>query len=444
MKTWAFFGLVLGCLLLSFWAKFPQQLGGGKPLHGFGPIHGDGEGYYAYLPAVFLEHNLAEIDPEKYESSRDFLAHPAFVRWQKTNRYLNKYPPGVAVLVAPFFGLAVLVSFFLRQPLNGYNLFFQFFAGAAALIFVAGGIALLYRVYQRFFGKTVAVLTSLGLLLATNLWHYTVFDSLYSHAFAFFTTSLVIFLTVTWYHNPRRRFIPFLVGMSFGLSFLVRNANFWVGLFPLGFGLVDRRAFSKRIKLISRCRWPLLMMVLGLVLVLIPQLAYQKTITGQWWVFSYPDEGFNWLDPAWYGVLLSPRRGLLFWTPLFGLAALGGVGSLRKRPVWFWGVALALAVQTYLIASWREWWFGDGLGHRAFIDGYPLWGFLVAAGMQQALRWSRPLTTLFLAACLLLNLMLTGWYWGGILPRDHVTWSRYVQLVVFEGPRLSWLSGLWD
>lgn len=444
MKTRTFFFLVLAMLLISFVAKFPQRLGSSPPIHGFGPIHGDGEGYYAYLPATFLKHDLVDIDPAEYESGRDFLTHPAFTRWPQTGRYLNKYPPGVALLVGPFFALAALVSVSVGQPLDGYNLIFQFLSGTAALVFTAGGLALLYHLYRSLFGPMIAALTVLGLLLTTNLWHYTVFDSLYSHAFAFFTTSWVVFLTAKWYRNPRRRLVSLLVGVSFGLSFLVRNANFWVGLFFLSYGLVTRRALPKRIKLIARHWQSLLLIGLGLVLAIFPQLAYQKIITDKWWVFSYPGEGFDWLDPAWYGVLLSPRRGLLFWTPLFWFAALGVVGSFKRQPVWFWGVALALAVQTYLVASWSQWWFGDGLGHRAFVDGYPLWGFLVAAGIQKALRWSRSGVSLFLVACILLNLMLTGWYWGGILPRDHVTWSRYLQLVVFEGPRFSWLPHLWN
>lgn len=442
MKTRTFFFLVLALLLVSFVAKFPQGLGSSPPIHGFGPIHGDGEGYYAYLPAVFLRGDLLTIEPNEYESGRDFLAHPAFIRWSETNRYLNKYSPGVAVLVTPFFGLAVLVSFVLGQPLDGYNLIFQFFSGMAVLILVASGAALLYRAYRRFFGQTVAALTVLGLLLATNLWHYTVFDSLYSHAFAFFATSLVVSLTIKWYQNPGNLPVSLLLGVSFGLSFLIRNANVWVGFFFLGYGLVAKREVANRLRLVFR-RWQSFFLIgLGTVATIIPQLVYHRAVTGRLLVYSYPGVGFTWFDPAWYGVFLSPRRGLLFWVPLFWLGVVGLVGCFKKRPIWIWAVIPALAVQAYLIASWSQWWFGDGLGHRAFIDGYPLWGFLVAAGVTQARRFSQRGAYLFLVACILFNLMVTGWYWGGVLPRDHVTWSRLLQLLTFEGPRLSWLPPL--
>jgi len=87
------------------------------------PIFGaDGDGYYAYLPALIINNELDSLNPHDYESHRDFLPYPAFNLWEKTGKYLDKYPPGTAVLLLPMFLLACLISLLSGLPVEGgYN-----------------------------------------------------------------------------------------------------------------------------------------------------------------------------------------------------------------------------------------------------------------------------------------------------------------------------------
>ena len=73
-------------------------------------IRSDGYSYYVYLPSVFLYHD-ATLEP----LANDWYGgpYPDFTgirRWPSTDRWLNLHPIGTAILMAPFFLVADLLS----------------------------------------------------------------------------------------------------------------------------------------------------------------------------------------------------------------------------------------------------------------------------------------------------------------------------------------------
>ena len=77
----------------------------------------------------------------------------------------------------------------------------------------------------------------------------------------------------------------------------------------------------------GRARWPA-------VLVLAPQLALYKWITGQWFVNAYVTHGmgFSFGSPHLVGVLFSPQKGLFFWSPILLLSVAGVFVATGPRP----------------------------------------------------------------------------------------------------------------
>jgi len=98
-------------------------------------------------------------------------------------------------------------------------------------------------------------------------------------------------------------------------------------------------------------------------------------------------------DSPWMGalgLLVSPSRGLLVFSPVV-LVALAGFGAMRRegwRSDLRW-CALAAAVQFGLYAFYSVWWGGHTYGPRYLLDLLPLLVPLAAAGTE-ALRASRP------------------------------------------------------
>src|SRR5689334_9584871 len=67
------------------------------------PIRSDGVGYYLYLPASLIDHDLS-LDTTVRRSFGGKSPEWAGVnRIRETNRLLIKYPPGEAIMLAPFF-----------------------------------------------------------------------------------------------------------------------------------------------------------------------------------------------------------------------------------------------------------------------------------------------------------------------------------------------------
>ena len=107
------------------------------------------------------------------------------------------------------------------------------------------------------------------------------------------------------------------------------------------------------------------------------------------------------------GLLLSPSRGLLVFSPIV-LVSLAGLRTIAREP-WsgdlrWWGLA-ALA-QFALYTNYSVWWGGHTYGPRYSLDILPLLVPIAAAGLPWIVgrRWSRTLA----AAALAWSLLIAG------------------------------------
>ena len=84
------------------------------------------------------------------------------------------------------------------------------------------------------------------------------------------------------------------------------------------------------------------------------------------------------------GNLISPGRGLLLFSPVLGLAAVGVILKLRARTLDGIDLVLAGCVIAHWVAisSFPRWWGGDGFGPRFFSDMVP---FLVVLSLPVVL-----------------------------------------------------------
>lgn len=104
-----------------------------------------------------------------------------------------------------------------------------------------------------------------------------------------------------------------------------------------------------------------------------------------------------WISAA--GLLVSPSRGLLVFSPIAAFAALGFAGARREgwRSDLAWG-SVAAAAQFALYSFYAVWWGGHTFGPRYALDALPMLVPLAAAGFP-ILAGSRVLRFIA-AACL--------------------------------------------
>lgn len=403
----------------------------------YGHIHelphfsSDGYSYYVYLPSAIIYHDvtLEALADDWYGGP-----YPDFTgirRWPSTGRWLNLHPIGTAILMAPFVVVADLLTVWSNLPRDGFSLYYQHGAALGAIAYFLLGLAILRRMLRRHFSAGVVLATLICITWGTNLFHYAVFDGPFSHAYAFFLVCLWLWLVEQWWDRPTLALTVAIGGVA-ALNVLVRHTNaIFALLLPL-YGIVRWDDVRERaIALRDRWRRIAIATVAGLV-VLAPQLALYKWITGGWFVNAYAthDVTFAFGAPHLADVLFSTQKGLFFWSPVL-LACVAGAfvatGWARKLVV---PAVVLFTLQTWVIAGWPHWQFGASFGHRGYTDGLALAAPMMAACFAWAARRPRtvPLLATGVTAAVLLSVAQMIQYWIGVLPMSDTTWAQYRDL----------------
>ena len=89
------------------------------------------------------------------------------------------------------------------------------------------------------------------------------------------------------------------------------------------------------------------------------------------------------------GLLVSPNRGLLIYTPVMIFAFWGAVRVWRERaPEWMRLLVVGLGLHVLIYGAFSEWWAGYTFGPRYFCDVLPALTLLLAYGLVPF--WRRP------------------------------------------------------
>jgi hypothetical protein len=395
-------------------------------------IRSDGEGYYLYLPAVFIHHDLTMQWTRPLQNKAD-PPDPTTGEWHgitpyRNGSYLNKYTIGQAMLWTPFFIAAHILTIVTGRPATGFTIWYQAAVGFAAAFYASLGCVMIYKLLRRYFSVRVSYFTVLTLLLGTNMLSYATYDSSFTHVGSLFLIAAILYLIPKWYGNMTYR-TSILLAVLLALNVIVRQTNILILLVVLLWGVTGRAQLRQRVVLLWRQRQKLAVMTEVGLLVALPQLLYWKYITGKWFVFSYRGEGFHFLHPQIINVLISTDRGVLFWAPVLLLSLVGLVLLRRHLKEWSTPIYVFLPVWLWVISSWHSWQFGESYGHRAFIDIFPLLGLALAVVYSRAKSPAAKCALLVIVGlCIFANLFLTYQYWiRGLLAAD-TTMHTYLKV----------------
>ena len=383
------------------------------------PIRGDGYGYYAYLPAVFVDHDFSMKTPLAYRWTV-VANHPPPYNWtgiamyQETGKPLDKYTSGTALLQMPFFLAAQAVARVFGMP--PYSIPYQAANVLSGLAYFAAAIYLLFGILLRFFPATTSLLSLSAIVFGTNVFHFVTWGGSYSHVYSFFLLTVLLRLAYQYRtsNNAQGAALHCLgMGATLGLIVLTRVPNIIVGAIPLA--LVGEKYYK------ARCLSTLLLDASGgiaaFMLLFGLQLLYWHAVTGHYFVNSYQAEGFNWAHPEIINFLFSIKKGLFVWAPIIIIAIPGLVLLVSSDPVLWITVWFVLVLEVYICSSWWSWWFGAPFGSRPFVDMMPLICLALARGFawlsSRVWGW---LPVLLVGICIPANLFLMGSYWNELLP----------------------------
>jgi hypothetical protein len=212
---------------------------------------------------------------------------------------------------------------------------------------------------------------------------------------------MFIYFSKTYFihHKPKE---IVLLGLLFGMIVLIRPVNGLV-LFSWPFiagswwslknGIVQ--AFKNYSYLISA--------FIGFFLIISIQLLIYKISTGDYWVYSYGEEGFNWTNPHFFDMLFSYRKGLFLYTPIYLVSLVGLVFLWKERKFELLSWIGFFLLITYVFSSWWMWYYGGSFSSRVYIEYLPFFMILMAIAFQNIK--TKPIRIAYISLIVLLILI---------------------------------------
>ena len=410
---WVFVAVVAVSLL----ALARTQLYYGTLYHGW-----DAQFYYATARSIALDGDLdvtndllespapKSFDPDKDGSFRLLERLPGGRVW-------SKYPVGLSLVEAPLIvagravrataeGVGVKVA---GRP--GYSQLELWTVAVGLVLLFAAGLTELYRLLAAEFDPTSAAVGVVGCWGGTSLFFYSAVFPYMAHATSFALLVAVMRLARDLARGgPANRGVA-LLGLTLGLLFLVRPQQVVVVAFLVP--TLARVAVNRPWK--SWLPGAAVGFVAGLTMVA-TQLAFGHSQRGVWSLNGYAagGEGFDFANPNLSMVLLSESRGLLRYSPVVALAAIGCLLAARRLPVYAWAAVLNALVQLYVIASWSSPEQGDAFGARMWSDNAAGVAVGLAALTSQLPRVGRgAVAALTVAAVGWTTVLMVRYIWNG-------------------------------
>ena len=390
--------------------------------------NGDSIGYYQYLPAFFIHGDIstyqkttrARLDNIPGGGARLTESElPGFVVGK--NR-VQTYTMGVAMLQLPAFVIAHLAALAGDYKPDGFSYPYQLAISLNGLIWGLLGLWVLRKILLHFFTDKVTALVLLLIALATNLYHFAVFQMAMSHVYLFALSAIFLYAALRWHENPSYS-RAILLGFAFGLIGLIRPNEVIVLILFLLFGVTGLESLKKRLGKIFTYRLQALAAGLTCLLCILPQLMLWKAMTGQYIYYSYQQYGFEWTSPHLWEGIFGFKNGWLAYTPVMVFSLLG-IPWLCKEVEWRWPVLIFLPLHIYIIYSWTYWNYPNGFGSRAMVETYALLALPMGYFLQYTLQNNRvrllwtllvPLFTFLIA----LNMFQTWQYSKGMLRSEE-------------------------
>ena len=380
-------------------------------------LSSDGEGYYLYLPAVFIYKTFENIPvntPDQYKP------------YPNTNKIATRFTYGVALMELPFFLISQASRYFQNLPLDSaYSNDMCVLVLIASCFYSILGLYFIHQLLIEKFSKTVVYFTLAALYLGTNLFWYTIREPAMSHSYSFFLVSVLLYKTNTLFKTKPS--VKAILGVSIVLALitLIRPVNGILYLLIPFYGVASLRDFKDRMAWIIGNKLHFFLPS-TLLLVFLPQMYYWHYLSGKWLLNTYAllhEQSFNWSNPHLWDVFFSIHNGFFVYTPMMILALFGLLMMVFKREENGVLFLILFSILAFICACWFMWWFGHSVGFRPFIDFYPL----LVGGLAYFLSFAfaknnylKYATQLVVLTLILVNIriLITPFYWD-VQPNEN-------------------------
>ena len=391
----------------------------------------------ARLRAVGRVRGCSDRSDAAYREGR--LTAPSYFYYLTATRYPDVYVNTFGI-GAPLAGLPMYALLDLFVDIETDRFWWWYGAALTASLLVAAAALFVFLTARRLVRPAPALLVAIAFALGSCAWPVSS-QALWQHPAATFCLSLGAWFLV---RSETRRGAAAWCGAAFGMAVLCRPTTAVVvlcaGVYLL---LVDRR----------RCA----AYVLGGLPFAAALAAYNSFYFGNPLVFGqtavagsvalWKTGSAEIWQSAWReslpGLLISPARGLLWFSPVLILGLAGAV-QVWRQPRYRILIPLQVgAVLVILVAGkWFDWWGGSTLGYRSIVDITPFLALLLIPVIERLIagRTTRALFAVVLVWSVAVQ--FTGAYSYSLLGwsdlwRDHER-HEYASLWRWDRPQIGY------
>lgn len=407
--------------------------------------------FFAFLRSLWFDRDVSFQNEYQYfydnGIARSAAFHETFLeRTTETGRRVNFGTIGPAILWSPFYACADLFVRLRGGLVDGYSSpYIAAVSYGSAFYGFAAIVLSLLSVRRVFAGSTGAAArldaaAALAILVGTPLAFYMYIAPPMSHAPSAFAVSALV---LTWL-VVRDRWSPsrlLVLGALTGLMAMVREQDAFFAIGPAidyvwslrgSAGRESRRLFTE-----------VAAAGVAFAIVYLPQAAAYVSLNGHLGPSGIVTRKMTWSAPHAIEVLVSPKHGFLFWTPLALLAiaglvalSLGGadrvatISSARDPHVSGTGrlavcMVAMVALQIYVAGSVESWTVAGAFGQRRLVALTPLLVVGLAALMRLSPAGSRRLiVTGAVLISVWWNVGLMVQFGGGLMNRQRLDLPR--------------------
>jgi hypothetical protein len=384
-------------------------------------LQSDGFYYYAYLRSMAFDRDVNFTNDYTLLGLQD---HPQLFQPTRTNHAQSAASIGPAILWAPFFGAGHVVarSLSARHPeidAQGISFPYRQAVCVAGLFYGLAGCWFCFQIARRYFAAIVAALAVTSVVAGSFLLWYFVKEPSMTHAPSMMAVALFVWSWLRMRDRavdpaaPRSEMLKIwaVLGAVAGLMTLIRWQNALFTLLPLCDVVVAiwraQRASDRRRGFDVVLGGAVF--TLAATVVFVPQMIAWRSIYGSWLAVSPLGPQIRWAHPQLVDILWSSRNGLLSWSPMLYLAAIGLIMFGVAEPAAGIPLLISVAAMTYFNAAIQDWWGSDGFGGRRFDGTIPIFCLGAASFIAYAVSLTRrhPLRVVAAGASLLVIWNLT-------------------------------------
>lgn len=356
-----------------------------------------------------------------YPSQSDIVWEEPYWVVRVGTHYFSKYPILTALLVTPFYFLPVAFGLTAHSSLLPYYLLGK----TTAALLAAVSVVLVYLSLRFVASELTALCLSLVYAFGSSTWTISS-QTLWQHAASELFLAAGIYCLLKSLGDRKASGFS---GLFIGLAIAARPTNLVIALIFIAY-------------LLHRSRDHIPYFLAGTIIPLLFLLWYNHSIFGPAFSQGYAAEAYSgWttaLNRGLLGILFSPSKGLLIYSPVFWFSVAGIVGSWRIRTrdaatTWlFRYLGVGVVGFTLVMSKWHAWAGGWSFGPRMLVDLTPLLVLLLIP----ALKWlgqSRTVLAVF-GVLVVISLMVqlaglsmfdAGWYRQQFLTgyNDTAFWS---------------------